>query len=63
MRKMSRISRGPGPLSQVELGLFIEKISELVARDPRKAAIVLTDWMNQSTPPQTVKKDGKKRAG
>jgi hypothetical protein len=63
MKKSSKNSLSPGPSERTELGLLIERITELVEKDPRKAAIILTDWANRSATSPTVKKEQKKKAG
>jgi hypothetical protein len=54
------------PRPEVTLEALLERVKEFVARDPRKAAIILTDWVNQPARPtqkQPQQPVSKKKAG
>jgi hypothetical protein len=39
-------------MSKAEVALLRQRIAELIIRDPSKAAIILTDWMNGAVSPK-----------
>jgi hypothetical protein len=43
-------------VAKAELDLLRDRIAELVAKDPQKAAIILTEWLKQAASRPTPKK-------